>query len=285
MRVLIVDDEPSGRAALAAALRGRTDIETVDAVGLAAEASTRLRTEPYDVVLLDLNTPEGGVCALLEILRGIPDQAPSLVFVQAHGAGPALPQEARRSASAPVGSPWIDGAPEGGVHGRVADPAPGCVRPAEPNGNWYPRIGVRSEGRIVFVDPRQVIAVEAQGSYVSLQGHGWAYVLRETISRVAEKLKGLGFVRIHRSTLVNAAFVQEIKPYGPARYGVRVEGGREYPVTRTYKRNLRSLATLWVGADFGPSPRRGRWDHGSRRGELLPDAQPRPSPDASGTPP
>jgi hypothetical protein len=56
------------------------------------------------------------------------------------------------------------------------------------------------------VDPRQVIAVEAQGSHVSLQGEGWAHVLRETISGIAEKLKGFGSVReAAESPLPNAA--------------------------------------------------------------------------------
>jgi hypothetical protein len=29
---------------------------------------------------------------------------------------------------------------------------------------------------------------------------------------------------------------------------VRVKGGKEYTVTRTYKKNLKSLAHFWIGA-------------------------------------
>ncbi len=57
-----------------------------------------------------------------------------------------------------------------------------------------------------------------------------------------------GFVRISRSVLVNSAVVEGIKPRGSGEYLLRITGGSEYPVTRTYKDNLRSLAALWIGS-------------------------------------
>jgi DNA-binding LytR/AlgR family response regulator len=47
---------------------------------------------------------------------------------------------------------------------------------------------------------------------------------------------------------VNAASVQEIRPCVSGEYSLRVKGGKEYTVTRTYKRNLKSLAHFWIGA-------------------------------------
>jgi DNA-binding LytR/AlgR family response regulator len=64
---------------------------------------------------------------------------------------------------------------------------------------------------------------------------------------VAQKLEPHGFIRIHRSVLVNASFVEEIRPHPTGEYGLRVKGGKEYTVTRTYKRNLKSLAAFWLG--------------------------------------
>jgi two-component system, LytTR family, response regulator len=65
---------------------------------------------------------------------------------------------------------------------------------------------------------------------------------------VVETLQGYGFIRIHRSALVNAHFVEEVRPHSTGEYFVRVKGGKEYTVTRTYKRNLSSLAALWIGS-------------------------------------
>ncbi len=72
-------------------------------------------------------------------------------------------------------------------------------------------------------------------------------MLRESIATIQEKLTPFGFVRIHRSALVNAALVEEIQPWSSGEYVIRVRGGRQYTVTRTYKKNLQLLAPSWIG--------------------------------------
>jgi len=109
------------------------------------------------------------------------------------------------------------------------------------------RIAIKVKGSILLIDPGDVIAVLADGNYVLLQQESSAYLLRELISVVAEKLEPFGFIRIHRSVLVNTAFVEEIKMYPTGEYGLLVRGGKEYTVSRTYKQNLKSIAELWIG--------------------------------------
>ena len=82
---------------------------------------------------------------------------------------------------------------------------------------------------------------------MSLQRESDSYLLRESISRVAEKLKPYGFIRIHRSALVNTSFVAEIKPYSTGKCSLRVKGGKEYAVTRAYKKNLKPLTEFRIG--------------------------------------
>ena len=108
------------------------------------------------------------------------------------------------------------------------------------------RIAIKLKGRVLFIDPGEVVAVRAEGNYVSLQRETNSYLLRESISAIAEKLKPYGFIRIHRSILVNVAFVEEIRPQFTGEYALRVKGGKKYTVTRTYKKNLKALAELWI---------------------------------------
>ena len=110
-----------------------------------------------------------------------------------------------------------------------------------------PRIAFKVKGRILFLNPGDVVAVQSEGNYVWLRLETISHLLRESLSVVAEKLEPHGFIRIHRSVLVNASFVEEIRPYPTGEYGLRVKGGKEYTVTRTYKRNLKSLAAFWLG--------------------------------------
>jgi two-component system, LytTR family, response regulator len=114
------------------------------------------------------------------------------------------------------------------------------------------RIAIKAKGRIFFIDTADVIAVEAKGNYVLLLHTSSSHMLRESISTMEEKLNLHGFVRIHRSVLVNAALVEEIHPLSAGDYVLRVLGGREFTATRTYKKNLRLLAQLWIGIEnFG----------------------------------
>jgi DNA-binding LytR/AlgR family response regulator len=109
------------------------------------------------------------------------------------------------------------------------------------------RVAIKVRGNILFIHLGDVVSVLAQGNYVLLQRATNSYLLHEPISVVAEKLGPYGLIRIHRSILVNAAFVEGIKLYSTGEYGLQISGGKEYTVTRTYKKNLKFLAKFWIG--------------------------------------
>lgn len=116
------------------------------------------------------------------------------------------------------------------------------------------RVAIKVRGKILFINLGDVVAVQAKGKCVWLQQNARSYLLRESISVVAERLETHGFIRIHRSVLVNSSFVEEIRPLSTGEYCLRVQGGKEYTVTRTYKKNLQSLAEFWIGTGtFFPS--------------------------------
>jgi DNA-binding LytR/AlgR family response regulator len=109
------------------------------------------------------------------------------------------------------------------------------------------RIAIKARGRILFVDPTEIVSVQAKGNYVLVRRNGGTELLRESMATVAEKLRSYGFVRIHRSIIINTLFVEEIVNLSSGDNIVRVKGGLEFPVSRTYKGNLRSLTPLWIG--------------------------------------
>ena len=112
-----------------------------------------------------------------------------------------------------------------------------------------PRIAFKAKGRILLLDLADILAVQAEGNYVSLQHQPHPYLVHESLSSMVEKLKPYGFIRIHRSVVVNTSAVEEIQSLPTGEYRLRVKGGKEYLVTRTYKHNLRDLAQLWVGSE------------------------------------
>jgi DNA-binding LytR/AlgR family response regulator len=109
------------------------------------------------------------------------------------------------------------------------------------------KIGVMASGAVHFIDVVEMVSVEAEGNYVLLRHTSGSYLVRISLSVVADLLKPCGFIRIHRSILVNRSHVVAIEPEVTGDYLLTVSGGREYTVTRTYKPNLRDLAVSWLG--------------------------------------
>jgi len=253
MRVLIVDDELLAQTALANILSARSDVEHFDSASGASEAIEKLTTDSYDVLLLDINMLDLSSTQLVDQLseRNLP--LPSIVFVTAHveQAVTALERHTVDYVLKPFSNESINEAldraarrAKGERAAKLIDALPQLHKLSRPD---RPMIAIKARGRILFINPGDVVAVQAEGNYVSLQRESDSYLLRESISRVAEKLKPYGFIRIHRSALVNTTFVVEIKPYSTGKCGLRVKGGKEYAVTSAYKKNLKPLTEFRIG--------------------------------------
>ena len=255
MRVLIVDDEPLARSALEQALCGRTDIETLDSAIDAIQALDMMQKEKYDVVLLDIGMPELSGIELAGRLNKRNQPIPSIIFVTAHDqhAVAAFENHAVDYVLKPFSNDRIHEALNVAFQRTENDRAARLLR-ILPDletllGRHSSKVAIKTKGRILFVDPTEVAIIRAEGNYVLLEKQSGSYLLRESLSTLAEKLKPHGFIRIHRSMLVNTSFVEEIRPWSTGEYVLRIKGGRELTVSRMYKNNLRSIAQLWIGTD------------------------------------
>jgi|SRR5580698_6011207 two-component system LytT family response regulator len=252
MRVLVVDDEPLARTALSNILSARNDVDSFEVASDAVEAMDKLGRSSYDLLLLDINMPELSGLHLVDQLKQSEKPLPSIVFVTAHDqhAVRAFDHHAADYVLKPFSDDRVDEALDVAFRrtaGERATKLVGMLPQMQRIPRPSPRIAIKAKGRILFIDPGVVVAVQAEGNYVLLQRENGSYLLRESISEMAEKLEPYGFIRIHRSVLVNTTFVEEIQPCQTGEYELRVKGGKQYTVTRTYKKNLRSLAEFWIG--------------------------------------
>jgi len=53
-----------------------------------------------------------------------------------------------------------------------------------------------------------------------------------------QKLAKLSFIRIHKSSIVNLEFVQELEPYYNGEFFVKLKGGEKLKLSRTYRKKL-----------------------------------------------
>lgn len=85
------------------------------------------------------------------------------------------------------------------------------------------------------VDPVEIEWIGAAGNYVVVHWAGREGLLRETLSALEMRLGPLGFVRSHRSTLVNLARVQGLAPLSDGAWRLSLVGGEELVVSRSYR--------------------------------------------------
>jgi two-component system LytT family response regulator len=255
MRVLIVDDESLSRTALEDIVKERSDIEWFETACDAFEATEKLKAGTYDVLLLDINMPKLSGIDLVNCLAAKSLPLPSVVFVTAHDqyAITAFEQHAVDYVLKPFSAARIHAALDTAICRTAAERAKNILETLPKleglSKRSSSRIAIKTNGRIVFINPADVMAVEAEGNYVLLQQRSGSYLLRESISAMAETLKPYGFIRIHRSVLINSSYVAEIEARFTGEYALRIRGGKEYTVTRTYKKGLHSLAEFWIGTD------------------------------------
>ena len=120
------------------------------------------------------------------------------------------------------------------------------------------KIAIKANGRILLIDSSDVIVVKAQASYVILHRQTGSIRGRGSISAMARDLEPRGFVRIHRSVLVNRACILEIRRAAGGEYLLYTSDGIEYRVSRTCMRNLRAIAQVWIGTGYFPRKPDGR---------------------------
>jgi len=79
--------------------------------------------------------------------------------------------------------------------------------------------------RLYPLDPKSIDYIEADGNYVTLRVGKVEYLRRDSIKALAKQLADLGFFRIERSLLVNAAAVSYAEVAGHGTFAFTLTSG------------------------------------------------------------
>ena len=96
-----------------------------------------------------------------------------------------------------------------------------------------PTFMVRTTQGDLLIRADEIDWVEAQGNYVALHVNGNARLLRHTLAEMETRLKEHGFIRTHRSALVNRLRMQAIIPPEMGELGVRLSSGQVAPLSES----------------------------------------------------
>lgn len=100
---------------------------------------------------------------------------------------------------------------------------------------------IRDGAKLTRVRLSEILAVTSAGNYVEFAlEDGRRLLMRSPLSAVESDLESRGFVRTHRSWLVNTARVTALKPEGSGDYEISL-GTLEVPLSRRFKAALAKL--------------------------------------------
>ena len=231
MRVLIVDDEPLARRRLMRMLARIPGVEVAGEAGDGLEAAELITSLSPDLVLLDIQMPE--LDGLSLAARG---SLPPIIFTTAHQehAVRAFELAAADYLLKPIEQARLELAIER-VRRAAVRPDPAMLQAVlqkvlspQPE---RPRISARSGQTIHLFDPREICRLSASDKYTLLVRDGREYVLDESLAALEQRLGSHGFLRVHRSELINLAEVRAIHgDEGGAE--VELSDGQRAPVSR-----------------------------------------------------
>ena len=259
IRTIIADDEELARRGLRALSQRCEDLELICECRNGREALEAIHRHRPELVFLDVQMP--GKTGF-DVISALGDgQRPHVVFVTAYDkfALRAFEVHALDYLLKPVNEERFDAAvarvreamshaTDSAMIQRVRQVAVDLqVVPASLMASAIDRLPIKAnDGRIMVIRVFDIDWIEADGDYVSLHVGGKTWLMRETIAAVELRLALSGFVRIHRSTLVNAERVKELRPEDKGEYTVVLNDGTELKLTRHYRTSVERL----VGANI-----------------------------------
>jgi two-component system LytT family response regulator len=215
LRALIVDDEPLARQRLQRILRGVEDVELLGTCVDGPAAVSAILEQRPDLLFLDVQMP--GMSGF-DVLAAVgAKRMPLVIFVTAHDrfALKAFEAEAVDYLLKPFGAERVQKSLErardflaGGARRKLEQQYAGLLR-ATSEVRETPCILVKKRERVIVLRPEEIDYVEAYGDYVRLRAGTETHLLRGTLADMERRLKPEGFVRIHRSRLVNWRRVRE----------------------------------------------------------------------------
>jgi two-component system LytT family response regulator len=244
---LIVDDEPLAREGLRMWLADDEEISRIHEAQDGQRAVEAVRKWRPDLVFLDVQMPEMDG---FSVVREIGDEMPAVVFVTAHDqhAIQAFEINALDYLLKPVTKDRFDQAlerakarlrirPAEDVNRQIIGLLESVVSPRQ----HVKRLAIRSAGKTVFVDVKEVDWIEAAENYVQLHCGKIGHLLHVPMNTLEKSLDPETFLRIHRSIIVNLGRVKELQPGFHGEYVITLENGTRLRSGRTYHEKLKAL--------------------------------------------
>jgi two-component system LytT family response regulator len=246
IHAVVADDEVLARQKLRQLLRDEPEIEIVGESTTAAETIELVRAVSPELLFLDIRMPDMDgfdVVGMLSDLKGV--SLPRIIFTTAYDqyAVRAFEVNAVDYLLKPFTHERLKAALE-----RVREQSEAKIQDRSPAAGAGPaaslytnRIVFKSRGRILFLPVSDIRWIGAEGNYVRLCTATENHLLRETMAHLESRLDPRGFLRVHRSFIVNLKYVKEVRREANGDSVVILDNGQKVAMGRSYRSSLGDL--------------------------------------------
>jgi two-component system, LytTR family, response regulator len=243
IRAVVADDEVLARQKIRQLLSDDRDVEIVGESATALETIELVRAASPELLFLDIHMPGmDGFDVLGALSSQMNTPAPRVIFTTAYDqyAVRAFEVNAVDYLLKPFTVERLRSALQ-----RVREQSQPRSQESSANtgagsaANFYTnRIIFKSRVRILFLPVSDIRWVGAEGNYVRLCTATETHLLRETMAHLEERLDPRGFLRVHRSFIVNLKYVKEVRREGNGDSVVIMDSGHKVALGRSYRASL-----------------------------------------------
>ena len=130
-----------------------------------------------------------------------------------------------------------EGAKQAEAAKKVAEALPAAAQNAE-------RVVVKSGSKIIIIPGNQIEYIEADDDYVKIHSAQGMFTKSRTLYYFENLLNPDQFVRVHRSYLLNVAYIQRMEPYQKDAYFAVLSTGAKVPVSQAGYAKLKGVLGL-----------------------------------------
>jgi len=235
LRTFIVDDEAPARRELRFLLEQNAGVEVVGEAGNGTAALKGIQETRPQLVFLDIQMPGLTGLELAQFLDGLVER-PLLVFATAFDqyALQAFEVDAIDYLCKPFTFERVGKAVAKAMRILAAPETAPLPREVQPTQDVCRKISLYRGEVIVPTAPERIVFAHAEEGEVVVYTVDGRYHTRSTLSELEGKLAAAGFVRSHRSFLVNINHIREVIPWFNGSYKLLMDDakGTKIPVSR-----------------------------------------------------
>lgn len=247
---LIIDDEPLARQRIRNLLLDHTQIQILDECRTGSEAILKINEYAPDFIFLDIQLKDMNGFEVLEKLN-IPIKT-RIIFVTAYDefalkafdylAFDYLLKPFKDERFYKTVQHIIEHHSQGShkVFNERLDQLLTMMKVPETatQHEYAPNLPIRTGNKVHFVTVSEISCITASSYYAEIHTQHKKYVLRISLTKLIQQLNPTNFARIHRSTIINIAYIDELIHSNFGELDVKMKNNKVFRISKTYKKDF-----------------------------------------------